>query len=283
MTSKAALAAALFVAAAGLAGAQTISVDYVAGQVDALLGGRWEPLAAGSVVDSGATLRLGPDAVVDLSSSGARVTLAGPGSFAIGDALARRAQARRDFGAFLTSALRELLAPQQESGSPGGARSGIREPKPVEWADDDKEALEGGRRLLLAGRTGEAAKLLLEARRQTSDTASFDFLLACSAALEGRTGAALSILRAIRLDSEEGIALRAQLALDAGSYEEAATAARLCLAGYPSGAKAQDCSLIEGIALRALGRDREARASLQRTAAADPQTEAGRLAAQLLR
>jgi TolA-binding protein len=286
MSRTARLAAALAVVAA-LAGAQAISVDFVLGSVESLQAGEWSPLSAGSAVDPAATLRLGADAVAELSSGGVRVSVAGAGTFAVGELFAQRAAARRDMGAFLTSALREMISPSRERGRAHGGRAGI-DQGPVEWADEDKEALESARRLMQAGRTEEAARLLARARGQAADKGPFDFLIACSAALEGRTGAALAFLRALQADDPmqlggDASALHAQLALQAGSYVEAAAAARACVEGFPDGAQAQGCRLIEGLALRALGREAEARAAFEGARSGGPETEAGLLAARQLR
>lgn len=284
--APAALAAVFALAAAALA-AQSLTVDYVLGQVDALQGTKWEPLSAGSSVDVGATLRLAAEAVVDLSSGGARVTLAAPGTYLVRDLVAQRAASDRDFGSFLKSTLRGLLVPPPPRASHLGARAGEVRSQPNVWVDEEETTLDAAMALLREGRAQEAQQQLAKSRKDASDTAAFDFLIAYAAALEGRGGAALSILRASPPGPstrfrEEALALHAQLALDAGSYAEAVQAARACLAEQPAGPRAQSASLVEGLALRAAGSSAEARVSLERAVRMGPDTEAGRLAAREL-
>ena len=97
----------------------------------------------------------------------------------------------------------------------------------------------------------------------------------------------MSILRQARLDSSvqfhgEALALRAQLALQAEAPAEAETAARAYLADYPLGSQAQDCLLIEGLALRALGSEAAAAAAFENALSMGNDTPSGRLAAAAL-
>jgi len=273
---------------AALSAAQQLSVDYLFGEAQTLSGDRWVPLAVGARVDYTATVRLGPNAVVELVGGSARMTLAAPGAYPIRDLIARRAAADRGLGAFLQSAVRTLLAPPGEKGSPLGARAGEVKGEPSAWVDEDEVALDKAQALLLDGRIAEARELLLKARGETTSTAPFDFLMAYSAALERKAGVALSLLRMADTDRsaryrEEALALHAQLALEADAPAEAAGVAGAYLAEYPTGARAQDCALIEGLAQRALGNGAASRAALERAVKMGPDTESGRLAASELR
>ncbi len=286
MMRTASLVTVLALAAAALA-SQSLAVEYVSGQVEALRGTQWEPLSAGSSIDASATLRLAVEAVVDLSIGGARLTLAAPGTYTVRDLVAERAAADRDVGSFLKSALRGLLVPPPPRGSHLGARAGQASSAPSAWVDEEETALDSAMALLREGRTVEAQQLLARERGRASDAAAFDFLVAYAAALDGRSGAALSILRAGPFDAsmrfhKEALALHAQLALDAGAYAEAARVAAACLADYPGGLRAASCSLVEALALRAAGRPTEACAAFERTARMGPDTDAGRLAAREL-
>lgn len=277
-----------FVLSAALVAAQQLSVDYLFGHVEALQGGRWVTLAPGASVDLAATLRLGPDSVLELVSGSARVTLAAPGSYEVRDVIARRASGDRGLAVFLRSAVRTLLASPKERGSPLGARAGEIKNEPSAWVDEDEVALDKAQSLLREGRVREAQELLLKARQQATVTGPFDFLIAYTAALEGKAGIALGLLRKAAIEGstryhEEALALRAELALEAEAPAEAASAARAYLSEYASGARAQDCSLIEGLALRALGNDAGSRAALERAVKMGPDSESGRLAARELR
>jgi hypothetical protein len=262
--------------------AQPLAVDYVFGQAEAFVDGRWSRLSAGTAVDARATLRLAPDAVVEIIAGDSRVAIAAPGLYLLNDLISRRAVAGSGLAAFLRSALRTLVSPAGKTEAPpGGARSGV-DPEPPAWMEDDERALADAVDLLREGRTAEARKLLLEARSRDLDTAPLDFLIAWSEALEGRTGVALSILRKLDLASPmryggEALVLRAELALEAGAPAEALAAARAGAA-----VRAQECLLIEGLALRDLGREAESRGVLERAVKAGPDTEAGRAAARAL-
>ncbi len=287
MIRRTVAAAAMLGLALAAASAQPLSVDYVFGTAEALAGAQWNRLAAGAEVDAGTTLRLAPEAVVELVTGGARVTIAAPGIYLVSDVIGRRTRADSRLAAFLHSTLRTLVSPPRETVAPvGGGRAGV-PAEPAPWVDEDEQALERAEILLSDGRTAEARDVLIRARPQGGGTQPFDFLIAWSAALEGRTGIALGILR--KLDTgtamryrDEALVLHAQLALDAEAPAEALAAARACLAQPASATSAQRGLLLEGLALRALGSEAESRVSFERALKAGPDTEAAQAAAREL-
>lgn len=80
----------IFLAPLGLAAQQESAlVDFVMGQVEGEDSGTWKPLKPGVGLVSSSRIRLGPGARIDLVLAKTWVVLDGPGTFTIGDILAK--------------------------------------------------------------------------------------------------------------------------------------------------------------------------------------------------
>ena len=281
--------AALALVLAAPVGAQTMTVDFVAGPVEIMRGTAWERLAEGAHVGPETRLRLGEDAFVEILGQTGRLTLGSPGLFLVSDLLARSAgPARRDVWRFLENVVTNLLKDAKPETVILGARAAEVPKSDFEWVDEDEVALLEGRALIDAGRFEEAVEHLQAAEAQALEPGPFRFLSGYAHALSGRAGRALQMLSSAELGPtdpgyEDWLYLRAQLLYESGAHRNALDLAETLLATAQGGRHAQAARLVAGLSLRELGRDAEALAALGEAVDMDPESVAGRAAAAALR
>ena len=119
-----------------MACAETVDVSYVEGNVMIRQGSAWAPVSAGDTVGSGASLRLGEAASVELHAQGQKIVLSRAGTYSLGRILsARKAMDAAGVGSSLQAALVHLVRGPSLRQSAAMGVLGSRSP-----SDDEREA-----------------------------------------------------------------------------------------------------------------------------------------------
>ncbi len=222
----------LFVVALAGAPAQSLSVDYLEGTVEAASGTDWIPLSIGDIVAPETSLRLEAGSSVELSASSSKFTLTQPGTYSVRSLLsASRDLDSSGVGKLLARKVTTFLSGPAISRSDVAGIRGERAPERpgIRWEVDDAATyLEAGKRAI-EERDYDRALLEFRSAREYADAsqaADVAFYLAYSHSLKGDLREALRSLSDTRPDPDSEtsgglVLLKGQLLVETYAFRQA--------------------------------------------------------------
>jgi hypothetical protein len=276
----------------GLAAAD-LSVVYVEGLLQLKQGTAWKALDIGDEVQDTSTIQFDGQGVAELEGAGVRITLRQAGSFVVSDVIAKtREVSSTGLGSLVRGRVSGVFqgAPRTASTVAGvrAAEAGT-EQATVSWIGNAADLIAGARQELGAGEYQKALDTLEEAYEYADEYEApiVLFYMGYAQAMLGNNAQALDTLNGADLtpDSEyygDLLILRGQLLVDALAFKDAYTSFDAYRGKYPTGAEVQLANLMAGYCAGQLGDRAEARRSLDLARAADPASDLGKKAGELL-
>jgi tetratricopeptide (TPR) repeat protein len=285
----------LLVIAGAPAAAQPVIADYVEGTVEARGGAGWEPVRIGERLAADSQVRLGEGAYAELSRGPSTIRLARSGTYRLGR-LFDGARRNRSVGlaAMIRRRLEQLTAGRpQDDPTAAGVRGDDAGAGDLMWVGGEEagELIEEGISLLAEADYETARDRFSEAydfAESDAQAARARFYLGYVSYLEGDLRAALSTFDEVSLgpgdaDYDTFVLTRAQALVETFAYADAEDLLSSYLREEPAdAADRQSALLLRALARDGRGRAQTARADLTAAREIDPDSESGRMAAQLL-
>lgn len=286
----------LLVIAVAPVAAQPIIADYVEGAVEARGGGGWEPVRIGERLAAEAEVRLDDGAYAELSRGPSTIRLTRAGTYRLGR-LFDRARRNRSVGlaAMIRDRLEQLTAAdrRQEDPTAAGVRGDDAGAADLMWVGGEEadELIEEGISLLAEADYDTARARFGEAydfAESDAQAARARFYLGYVSYLEGDLRAALSLFDEVSLGPGDAgydtfVLTRAQALVESFAYADAERLLSSYLETEPADAgNRQSALLLRALARDGRGRDQAARGDLTAAQEIDPDSQPGRMAAQLL-
>ncbi|MEI8095405.1 MAG: hypothetical protein WCG80_14435 [Spirochaetales bacterium] len=282
-----------------LAGAQTISVDYLDGKVE-LRGANnsWQPALEGAKLGADSVLRLSGGALAELTSGGLRLHLGRDGTYQLSTVLnSAQKKPETNLGALAKNKVEKLLG----TGSPSrvevadlGARAAEKGGnQDLTWATDDESDLPPlspleAVNVLLAQPDYKAALTAVNAALKQDPGSPKGLILAKTRALAGLglSAAAVKTLTSVRWVPGEPMYVEAALllatqALETQDYDQVLAITSEALTRPPETEAAQQLTIAQALAWRGKGDQAKARDLLAAAAKLAPKTPSGVEAARL--
>jgi tetratricopeptide (TPR) repeat protein len=263
--------------------------------VDVKRGGSWQELYIGDSITGSDTLRLEQDAIVELRGKSEQLTFVKEGTYRVGDMVQTpKKHQQRGFGSMLAGKMSSMFsgAKHQSPGSVGGVRGAeAGEKQGLSWVESDtQELITAGKQHLENGEYQQALSQFQEAYdyafdRQEEQDASF--YIGYTYTAMGEKGRAVKQLKAIDPQPEADYYynyyfLLSKLLLDGFAFQEATELLLSFDATYASSDEKQVIDFLTGIAFWEAENNEKASEYLTRAVEADPESEMGRSAAELL-
>ena len=288
-----AICMAVLLLAAGAAWSANLTVTYVEGLLQVKQGTGWKALDIGDTVADNATIQFDGDGVAELEGGGSTVTLRQAGTFLVSDMVAKTKEvAASGLGSLVRTRVSGVIMGTQKTGSTvAGVRASqaADQQASVSWIGNAADLIEAARKSLSEGSYESALDSLEEAYDYADEVEEplVLFYTGYANAMLGNNAKALEALAASRLEPDSQyygdlLILRGQLLVDALSFKDAFAAFDTYRGKYPTGASAQLANLMAGYCASQLGDRTEARRSLDLAQKADPASELGRKAGELI-
>ncbi len=273
--------------------AADLEVTYVEGRLEIRQASGWKELEIGDKVPDTATVQFDGFGVAELVGSGTRVTLKQKGTFQLADVVAKSKEvASSGLGSMVKGRVAGVLQGTQKTGS---AVMGVRaaeagtDKEKVSWLGSASDLLAQAKKSMEAGAYEQALKTLTEAFEYADEAEEPEILFytALSNVMLERNGAALQALSGADMEPSaklygDFLILRGQLLVDALSFKDAYGSFDAYRAALPGGPSLQLANLMAGYCAGQLGDRTEARRSLELAQRADPASDLGKKAQELL-
>jgi tetratricopeptide (TPR) repeat protein len=272
--------------------AQELQVAYLDGRLEVLKGGRWQEIASGEAIPSGAALRLDKYSVAELAAGEARITLSQPGTYSTAELLRTyRESSRWGVARLVAEKLRALFSRRTTQPMTAMALRGeqIAEEQGMGWMDEEQEALDNARQLLADGRYKQAVAKL-EAALATAGPearAQYLYLIGYGYSMAGGNGPALKALEQVEAPASapyfaDYVLLKSRLLAEGEAYGRALELLDSLPDLSPAPEVAQPALFLSAYCAQQLGDAASARQRLLKAQALDPESEIGRQAAEML-
>lgn len=273
--------------------AADLEVTYVEGRLEVRQGSGWKELEIGDKVPDTATVQFDGFGVAELVGPGARVTLKQKGTFQLAEIVAKSKDvASSGLGSMVKGRVAGVLQGTQKSGS---AVMGVRaaeagtDKEKVSWLGSASDLLAQAKKSMEAGAYEPAVKSLNEAYEYADEAEEPEilFYLALSNAMLERSAPALQAISQAEMKSTDRLygdflILRGQLLVDALAFKDAYGSFDAYRVALPGGPGLQLANLMAGYCASQLGDRTEARRSFELAQRADPASEFGKKAQELL-
>ena len=284
----------LLVAAGAPIFAADLEITYVEGRLELSASGGWKALDIGDVLSEAATVRFDGSGVAEIEGTGVKVTLRQQGTYKLSDIIGKSKQvASTGLGSLMKDRVAGVFQGTQRATS---AVMGVRaaevetdSQKRVSWLGSASDLLAQAKKELEAGEYEKALSTLGEAYENADELEEPEILYYTSYAntMTGNSGAALDAIIRARVEPAhplhgESLLLRGQLLVEALAFGDARSSFEDYRARYPEGSGVQLADLMVGYCAKELGDLEEARRSLDRARSADPASQIGKKAQELL-
>lgn len=270
-----------------------LSVTYLEGVLEVKQGTTWKALDIGDVVADTATVQFDGQGVAELEGTGFKVTLRQQGSFLLTDMIAKSKEvSATGLGSLVRGRVAGVIQGTQKTGSTvAGVRAAeaTSNQAAVSWIGNAADLIESARKALAQAQYEGALSSLEEAYDYADEVEEplVMFYTGYANAMLGRNAKALEALTQSTLGPESEhysdlLLLRGQLLVDALSFKDAYGAFDTYRKAFPKGADLQLANLMAGYCATQLGDKVEARRSLDLARTADPSSDLGKKAGELI-
>ncbi len=276
--------------------AETLLVDYCSGAVSRLSNNEWQTVSIGESITDSDTVRLGPNAVVELRCPDATITLSREGTYAVDRLLtSQRQQKRAGLGSILSSKIRSLFGKRehQTQNSAGGIRGAEVEDDSdaLAWFEGDvEEMINEGKQLLEENDYAEALTVFQDAYDSAFDPVDEEkslFFTGYTFMMMGRTDEALNSLTDLSPDPSadyyfDYFFVTGKLLIDTYAYEEAADFLTTFNDKHMNTEQVQMITFLTGVAYNGTGAIEPAEQYLETSHTLDPVSDVGIAARELI-
>lgn len=273
---------------------QDYTVDYIDGIVDIQKDRSWLEVFTGDIIDSGATLKLGNDSIIELSKGPTRLVLSQAGIYSLKN-LEFPSARNNEVGSMITHKLKVMVGNTRtgKSAVMGVRASDAAEEPNLEWmTSESAEFIQSGKMKLeqadIPGAEEDFRQALSYAQdfseEQELETARF--YLGYTNTLLEKSGPALKILSQIRPDTAQDFynelyILRGNLLIESLAFDNAIQWLETFKPDKASVEIQQTIALLTGIAYQGQGNSQKARSMFLLANELEPGSETGVIAKKL--
>ena len=280
---------------AASAGAQTLDIVYVDGRLEISESAAWRELVIGDRVPAAATLRLGKGSYAELSGGGRTVTLHKEGQYRLSELVQAGDKVATWSVASVIGSKLSALGGQDRSVEAQAAQMGVRGAAQgqdqMTWMEDEaSEILKEAIRLLAEGGYAGARALLQEAidvSLDDAEAAEYLFYAAYADEMMGNRRGAIRLLQQSRPEPQadyygDYALLKGRILVETLAFDDGLRVLEDYLKHYPEGTTAQAALILAALAQHGKGNRDAASVQLRRARDMNPDTPAGRRAAELI-
>jgi hypothetical protein len=274
--------------------AQTISIDYVQGKVEVLIGSKWTKLSEGSSIQTSSSVKLSEGSMVEFGYNGSKISLVDPGTYELRSVISSSREVKSwDLLSVIGGKISKTFGTSDEA--TGNAALGVRgaeeKDEGVGWAYDDSDAeqLELAKTYIDEKKYNEAIKLLKEYLGSGTGTEvkRARYYLAYAHAMIGETGMALQQVNKSGIGPEDTlfqdyVLLKGKLLMDSLSYRKALGLFNDYIKAYPEGSVTQTVLILRSYCYKGIGDSAKQKESLENAQNLDPRSPEGVQARKLL-
>jgi Tfp pilus assembly protein PilF len=256
-------------------------------------GSGWKDLEIGDRVPDSATVQFDGSGVAELEGSGVRVTLKLRGTYQLAEIVAKSKEvSATGLGSMVKGRVAGVMRGTQKNESTvagvRAAEAGSDKEK-VSWLGSATDLMAQAKRSLESGDYEKALSPLTEAYDYADESEEPEILYytALANAMLDRSAKALEVISDVKMAPTDQLygdflVLRGQLLVDALSFKDAYGSFDTYRSALPAGPSIQLANLMAGFCAMQLGERAEARKSLDQAQRADPSSELGKKAQELL-
>lgn len=275
---------------------ETLVVDYCSGKVSRLSNNEWQTVSIGESVTDRDTVRLGSNAVIELTCPDTKITLSREGTYTLDRLLSsHRQQEKVGFGAILSSKVRSLFGKKahRTQNSAGGIRGAEVEDDSdaLAWFEGDvEEMINEGKQLLEANDYPEALAVFQDAYDSAFDPVDEEkslFFMGYTFVMMNRTDDALDALTGLSPDPSadyyfDYYFVTGKLLIDTYAYEDAANFLATFNDKHMNTAQVQMMTFLTGVAYNGAGNNEQAKQYLETAHSLDEASDVGIAAGELI-
>jgi tetratricopeptide (TPR) repeat protein len=271
--------------------AEDLLLVYAEGEVLENEGGTWYEIFIGDMLTDASTIKIGPGSMVEIDANGKTLLLNKPGTYKLGDLISQSSKVSA-WGN--NPVFKKFLSGDQARSNVQTAVMGVRgsatESDDVEWLSEDSMIIDEAIVMIGDGEFNNVIDFLSDEIDFAFDEelSQYNYYIGYSHYMLGSSGKALSYLDKVDSDYEaeyypDYVVLKGSLLLESVAYNDALDLFNEFLRNDDFSSTAQAVNYLSAIALKGLGKDKDAEKKLEITVKMNPSSEIGMSADELLK